>query len=1035
MNHYTQDTVNIFFPDQEEPIYDPTDPISDYQFKEYWKRERDRCINGFHIADGQVYIPGELYNHCVYWKIAAYIDNPISGRKSRKIITPILRDIEWMIFKDVDTCRRDGKFYNLVGSRDFGKALINSATLYTTTGEIEIGNSKVGDQIYGADGKLTTITGVYPQGSIDIFKITLNDGRVLYCCDNHIWKVWNSRKKKYENLPLNIIRKDYLLPKKVSYKNRKGIEYKYAIPNNEAVEYNDNDTTPIDPYFLGLWLGDGDNRYIRITTVDREIKQYVEKYAGLNNLLVKDSGKYGYRITSGTVGTRKYRRNHVYTKFKDLQLIQNKHIPSAYFYTSIENRMNLLRGLMDTDGSCSKDGTVEFSTSNVKLAKDFYRLVRSLGIIATCKKRKSGYKKNGIYIQTKDSYRFTLLTDKLIFKLERKLKNIKSHRSERVSIVSIESYGKENATCITVDNKDQLFLTDNYTVTHNSIIAASLAGHNYSFFDNSESVISGGESSYIKLATNKIEDGLTNYHPVFKKNRISSDWKKEVRAGWKDKSSNQPSDKSSNSAIIVRNYEMGTKTMAANGTRPGFHLIDEIGTIPNLIGCVKDSDGCWWSGGGDKPSCLVMLAGTGGDMEVGQEAADIFYAPDVYNMLAFEDTWETGKKIGRFIPATMAKMAFKEPMRLSDYLGIDHPDLDKITILVSNEEKAFKEWWEPTHAKAKKGGAKTLTKFLAYWPLKPSDSFLIIQANNFNIHAARFQQSRLKENNITGSSVEIINDGEKLIHKFINKQPVSEFPIKSTERDGCVVMYEAPVMGAPRGLYVAGIDPYKQDQAKYSDSLGAVYIFKRIHDIKSEKYQDMIVAQYVGRPESMITWYETTRNLLKYYNAIALCENEDYGFIQYMLSKHEGHYLSDQPEWLKDVIPNSKVNRTKGIHANIKIINYINGLLKEYTEEVISTDRDESGVIIKEVIGMSKILDIMLLEEIIKFGEGNFDRIRAIALAIAMARHLDPIYKVSEENGDPRYKSYFEKNKNKPQLFKETRTPIRDKTRIKRLFK
>jgi hypothetical protein len=423
-------------------------------------------------------------------------------------------------------------------------------------------------------------------------------------------------------------------------------------------------------------------------------------------------------------------------------------------------------------------------------------------------------------------------------------------------------------------------------------------------------------------------------------------------------------------------------------------------------------------------------------MEVGKDASTVFYSPEVFNLLEFDDPERPGKKIGRFISALKAKMAFKEPMKLSEYLGIEHPDLDRITIMVSNEERALEEWWKPQYEKAKKGGAKTLTKFLAYWPLKPSDSFLTVNQNNFNIHAAKAQQARIRDNNIRGSSVEIKSDGEKLVHEFIDKMPIDEWPIKSMDRDGCIVMYEAPIPNSPRGLYVCGCDPYKQDRAKYSDSLGAVYIFKRIHDISSEKYQDMIVAQYVGRPESMTTWYETARNLIKYYNAIALVENEDYGFIQYMLSKHEGHFLADQPTWLREIIPNSTVNRQKGIHASPKIINHINGLVKEYTEEIISTVRDEQGTIIKEVIGMTKILDPMLLEEIIKFNqEDNFDRIRAFALAVAMARHLDPIYKVSITEEDPRYKSYFERNKKSSSLFKESPAPLRHKgSRIKRLF-
>src|SRR6266496_5356740 len=261
MPNYTLSTPNIFFPEQKEPFYDPTDERVMRLFNTYWKREKDRCINGFHLADGQVFIPPHMYFHHVYWKIAMYVEK--GGRKSRIIGTPLLRDVDWDVITDLEGCQNDGRFYSLVGSRDWGK----------------------------------------------------------------------------------------------------------------------------------------------------------------------------------------------------------------------------------------------------------------------------------------------------------------------------------------------------------SIIAASRAGWTYTFFQNSECVISGGAEGYIKLATDKIEDGLTNLHPIWKKQRISTDWRKEVRAGWKDKKTNQPHPNSFNSRIIMRNYQDGNNTMAANGTRPGFHLIDEISTLPNLIGCVKDSDGCWWSGDGNKPSCLSMFTG------------------------------------------------------------------------------------------------------------------------------------------------------------------------------------------------------------------------------------------------------------------------------------------------------------------------------------------------------------------------------------------------------------------------------------------
>lgn len=686
ITQYTQDTENVFFPDQKEPIYDPADEEVHTAFLEYWRREKDRCIHGFTIDD--VYISGWLYFHIVYFRIARYVENPRTKKKARIITRPLLRDIEWIVANDFVSCEDDGKFYALVGSRDFGK----------------------------------------------------------------------------------------------------------------------------------------------------------------------------------------------------------------------------------------------------------------------------------------------------------------------------------------------------------SIIAASRAAWLYTFFDKSESVISGGAASYIKLATDKIEDGLINLHPMFKKQRLMNDWKKEILAGWKDKKTGLPSEKSSFSSIKVRNYEDGNNTMAANGTRPGFHLIDEIGTIPNLIGCYKDSDGCWWSGDGDKPSCLVMIAGTGGDMEVGEEAAEMFYNPDSYNILSFDNIYEPGRgKIGRFIPATMARMAYKEEKTLAQYLNIESEGLSKIKILVSDEERCLKEWWEPQYNKAlKSGNPKTILKFKAYWPLVPSDSFLRLTKNDFNIEAARKQQALLRGLGRTGTPVELFHDGTQVVHKFTDRVPITEHPVKTQSKDAPIVIYEFPVENPPFGLYVAGIDPYRQSESEYSDSLGSVYIFKLIHDIASEKYQWMFVASYSARPRDIDTWNENARNLIKYYNAYALCENDEMSFINYMIYKGDGHYLADQPGWLKEIVPNTSVNRKKGIHRSAsKIRDYLDGILKKYLDEVISVEKDDKGSVIKEVLGVSRVLDPMLLEEIIKFDkDGNFDRVIAAELAIALAEHMTPQIRVGSSGIEDRMKGlYKSRSKDIPSSVLDYSDPLGISTR------
>lgn len=583
-----------------------------------------------------------------------------------------------------------------------------------------------------------------------------------------------------------------------------------------------------------------------------------------------------------------------------------------------------------------------------------------------------------------------------------------------------------------------------------SIIAASRAAWLYTFFDNSQSVISAGATGYIKLVMDKIEDGLTNIHPLFKKNRIVSNPKVEILAGWKDKSTNQPHAKSSKSQILTKNFEAGNNSMVCNGTRPGFHLIDEIGTLPNLIGCFKDSDGCWWANPKvrTKPSCLTFITGTGGDMEVGAEAAEMFYNPSSYTILEFENEWEGGGKIGRFIPAGMGNLGFMKELTLNEYLKIDpkEVDLTHIKIHVTDMERYDREWWEPNYAKARKSGnSKTLLKFKAYWCKKPADSFIVLTKNDFNVEEAKRQQKNIRDNDLKGTPVELkYADNGMVYHELSERLPITEFPVKEQSKDAPVVIYEFPMSNPPFGLYVAGVDPYRHSESEYSDSLGSVYIYKRIHEIGTEKYQDMFVASYTARPGDIKEWNETARRLIKYYNARTLCENDEMSFINYMIDKGDGHYLEDVPQWLKLIVPNTtQFNRNKGLsRASKQLRAFLDGQLKEYLDQVVHEEKDENGSVTRQILGVSRVLDPMLLEEIIRFDkEKNFDRVIAAQLAIALANKLNPIVKVSSLEGDNRVEAYYNRLKKeggqKPKtLWSHRITPkaTRGVGRTKRLF-
>jgi len=405
------------------------------------------------------------------------------------------------------------------------------------------------------------------------------------------------------------------------------------------------------------------------------------------------------------------------------------------------------------------------------------------------------------------------------------------------------------------------------------------------------------------------------------------------------------------------------------------------------------------------------------------DAKSLMFDVNNFNFLTYNNEKDDKRVHGLFI-SYKYRMEAKEESTLGAFL--DKPegsDLHNVRMLVSNEEKA-KEITETNLERLKKAGDRVAyLKEKMYYPLEVDDIFLNEDTNIFDIEAAKRQKFRLQQQERTGIPVILFHDEDGIKHEFTDKQPITNFPLKNSDlKDAPVVIYEFPMENPPYGLYVAGVDPYRQGQAAYSTSLGSVYIYKRMHDITGEKYQDMFVASYCARPDKKDTWEEQARMLIKYYNARTLCENDDISFIEYMKAKGDAHYLEKQPDWLKEIVPGTTVRREYGVHrSSDKIRDYLHNCLKKYMDEVIHRETDDEGNVTKEFKGVSKIFDPMLLEEIIQYNDqGNFDRIIAAELAIAQALKMDPILGKVGGSGDERVKAIFRPNK-KNQLFTESR--------------
>jgi hypothetical protein len=549
-----------------------------------------------------------------------------------------------------------------------------------------------------------------------------------------------------------------------------------------------------------------------------------------------------------------------------------------------------------------------------------------------------------------------------------------------------------------------------------SVLEASYIAWGATFDENSQNIIAGLNAPDIKLITDKIDKGLNFIPEYWRWQRIEDNWKNQVTLGIKTKSG----ERIPFSSILIRNLDEGNNEEAIAGTKPRKLIIDEIGKGNFLRGLQAAIPGFTTPYGW---GCSPILTGTGGDMKKFQDAKSLMFDVDNFNFLTYNNAKDDKRVHGLFIPAKY-RMEAKEKSTLGAFLNEPaESDLYNVEMLVGDEERA-KEITEKNLERLKKAGDRiAYLKEKMYYPMEVDDIFLNEDTNIFDIESAKRQKTKLLQQERTGTPVVLFSGENGIEHEFTDKLPISNFPLKNSDtKDAPIVIYEFPVENPPYGLYVAGVDPYRQGKSAYSSSLGSVFIYKRMHEISGEKYQDMFVASYCARPDKKEIWEEQARLLIKYYNARTLCENDDISFIEYMKAKGDAHYLERQPEWLKEIVPNTTVKRDYGIHrSSDKIIEYLHTCLKKYMESVIFKETNEAGDTIREVLGVSKIFDPVLLEEIIQYNDsGNFDRIIAAELAIAQALKMDPIMGKIGGTSDDRVKAMFSKKKGNV-LFTESR--------------
>jgi len=370
-----------------------------------------------------------------------------------------------------------------------GKALRNGTPVATPGGWRSIEDLKVGDQIIAGDGSVTIVTGVYPQGLKQLYRITFDVGEYIDCCGEHLWKYQHPR-SRYPYRQSHGKRQDNPFYGQWSVGSTKQIidqvgsspiaRMRPVIPTSQPWQISAQ-SVPLDPYLVGVLLGDGCLRHGRavISTADEEILKYVQE-ALPEGMHLSHVDRYDYALQSASghkrcAATGQYLVvNEVVNSLVVLGLQEKKahekHIPEIYLLNDPDTRRAILQGLMDTDGSISKTGAMEFSTTSKVLARDVAFLVASLGGKTSTEQRQTHCVSGSYRTPGRISYRVRIRLNECPFRLCRKADrwNPRKNTENRV-IHTIKKIDIDHATCISVAHECKTFVTNHGIVTHNTM--------------------------------------------------------------------------------------------------------------------------------------------------------------------------------------------------------------------------------------------------------------------------------------------------------------------------------------------------------------------------------------------------------------------------------------------------------------------------------------------------------------------------------------------------------------------------------------
>ena len=942
-------------------------PKDTAEYIKFWTQEQEYCVNGYTADDGD-YISGYNYFYLNYCPINRTVNSVVNGEVvSEQIVTfPDFWDYDYFYFSAVQEAHKQGKHLCVLKSRRKGYEQPYSEEVLTPTGFVPMGSLKVGDWVMNPNGSPVQIGDIVEQGVQEIYEVEFQDGRVVRCGANHLWATCRNGKKFYI-MPT----KEYM-KRKLTQGSPGKEHYPYKVPALNPLKF-DSKPVPIDPYVFGVLLGDGClcGSQVQFSTADQFIAEELSRRLP-NYTVVKDQWcPYKYNILSNTKGINQLNRD-----LKTLGVkvkAQYKFIPEIFKMASVEDRFDLVRGLMDTDGSITK-GTATFVSTSEKLVDDLIFVLRSLGI--RCHKSKeiagrTGVKfTNGNVSDTLPHWEIVITTQEDIFKLPRKLEKVRKDRKYNyngIGIKAIRKTGKfEQQRCLCIDNENHLYITKDFIPTHNSYKGAAMLCRNYYLIPNSKSYVYASNKQYLTddgILTKAWDylDFIDEHTAWGKKRSVNTQLRRRAAVNVKDEYGNQLEIGYKSEIIGVT---LKDNPDVVRGKKANLILFEEAGSFKEL--------GAAWqiarpSVENDGVAFATMIAfGTGGDEDSNfATLRDMFYKPKGYNCLELDNIWDENAdntKCGFFIPQ-YTNMDIRDEHGNRLYMDKDGNTIRSAALsYVLSQRKDVIE---------NATSSVVVDRYVAERCITPAEACLDFNGNIFPKKELQEQLAKIRTNKKLSNHKQIgdlIWQSDGSLKWVMKKQgDITHYPLnKDDDPTGSIVIWEHPVKDAPLGLYILGVDPYDHDQSG-TNSLGSTFVYKRFQNF--ENYYDIIVAEYTGRPATAEEYYENLRKLAVYYNGRIMYENERKGLFPYFTAKHCDYLLADQPDIISDVVGNSKVQRKKGCHMNKQIKQWGEGLIKDWLND-------------EKAPGHKNLHDILsepLLEELIGYNDvGNFDRVMAL---------------------------------------------------------